>query len=483
MTTRIAEIDVPNYEDPELPNYRPPWWEASVKHWNEALLWTGDLKDVDFKSQYLFSPPGEGPEDYKLRIRSKTPEPYFSDAVDSTTSRFTQLVTEDNAPQVLINNANNVDGSGAALDQWSRKPLWAYFRDGACLMGVDIEDPDDSNIRRERVPYLTMIPMRNVFYPAYGFKFGRKQLIRVSIRYPYMFSTDRGKQEQGYEYLIYELTDAGCTVRSQLQNPKGKFEPSSAAQLLESASSTPSNPKPIMRIPFTDKLSTIQSVEITEDTDIFSMFRDVLNLGIEHYNAYSQYDTLTRKAATVTHYRQWPDSVPEDPSPLYSGPSKVIELGMGCTTGLVELQGNSISELRVRVENIESKIRARSSQIFYQGGNRSIAEVGTEEAKSKVRLPGIKTTIRSAFQDLFEIYEQFSNPAYSADSPVGSITIDEAAITPPVDPGLAQLLLQAATLGALNGQELRSAILRMGVLKAEDLTTQDSQLSIDQEIQ
>lgn len=450
-----------NYSDPSRPSYRPEWWRASVCHWDKTRDWTGFLEDPWFKNCYLCNVPGELEPDRNARIEADSPEPFFKDAVKDHASIFSSFELAEDAPQSLIDNQNNVDGSGGDLWQWTYDVLFAFFRDGGALIGADIAPAEtEEQQRQERTPRLLWVPLSDVYWPEYRNVNGVSKLSKISVR--------RGRTKLNPEcglkavndYWVYELNEAQqCTLTVWTEEDDKFIE--GDARFVNGADG-----QPLDRLPFTDKLSLVKTLDVSADRPLMSPFADILLLNIEHYNQRSEYNTVKRKTALpkVNHY--WADGVPDPPPPFYAGSGKVGNYSGEDREEYLELKGESLPELRQAVYDLEGKIAKRDNKLFSTVGNRSATEADIENQKAKAGYPGIKRLIESAFQDLFTIWEAFANPA--PEGGIGGITISDAAIKSPPNPQeLASLLLSVERSGMPIEAVMRKAV-RDGHFERDD---------------
>lgn len=452
-----------NYADPTRPDYRPDWWRRSVEHWDRTLDWTGPLDDTDFKDYYLCRVAGELEPDRTTRLQATSPEPYFKDAVGDHSSIFTQFEIDDDAPQSLIDNQDNVDLSGSDLWQWASNPLFAFFRDGAAIVGVDMPPAQsEQDLRSERRPRLFWVPVRDIYWPEYRDFGGVSKLAKISIR--------RGKTrirkpdnalEEYNEYWVYELdAESNCSVVLWVDGEEGK--PPTAVS--EPRPILAANGQPMKRLPLTDKLSFIGDLKVDQERVLLSPFADVLNLNIEHYNAKSELRAVEQKTALPTPVREWVDGVPSQAPPFYAGPGRCIDIQAGARVYYLELVGQSIPELRKGLADIERKIEARNNRLFHVGGNKSATEAEIENQKAKVGLPKIKAMVESAFQDVATVWELFANPS---PQPVGGITISDQVLQSPPDAQGLTSTLQAVPLG-VPIEAVIAKLIRDGHFYAED---------------
>lgn len=469
-----------NYSDPSQPDYRPIWWQQSVEHWQKTLHWTGPLDDPDFKNLYLTTVPGELTPNRAARVQATNPEPFFKDAVKDHASIFGQFEIAPDAPQSLIDNQDNVDLAGADLWQWSLAAFNALFRDGAAMLGcLTPKAETEKELREDRRPRLLWVPMRDVFWPEYREYDGVKKLAKISIRRGHTKQIKKGDLLLINSFWVYELNDQQqCYVTVWTENDKGKLIEGSAAPIKGSSG------KPLTRLPFTDKLSFINGIELTEEQQLYSPFADILNLNCEHFNARSEYNAVKQKTALPTPTRYWPNGVPENPPPFYAGPGRCIEMPSEGRVEYLELRGASLPELRADLDRLEAKIAIRDNKLFHVGdGTRSATEASIENQKAKVGMPGIKRMIESAYQDLFSIWEAYES---ATPGPVGGITISEQALSSPPD---SQSMI-AALSGVDRGLPIAaiiSKLIRDGHYKPEDFEGTQIQpiapLNLDEVIQ
>lgn len=458
-----------NHGDPSKPNYRPEWWRGSVLHWQRTLDWCGFLEDSYFKDCYLCQVVGEFPEDRATRIESDSPEPFFKDAVKDHASIFGQFELAEDAPATLVENQDNVDGTGRSIYQWTKEPLHALFRDGGALIGADAPIArTEEDTRLPRLPRLLWVPLRDVYWPEYRNYDGIDQLAKLSIRRGGSKSDPDGGLKAVNYYWVYELDAARrCTLKLWLEED-GKFTiqdriPGDSRPIPDFVFGA--DGQPLTRLPFSDKLSFLGDLNMSDERQIMSLFADILNLNIEHYNQRSEYNVVKRKSALPTPTRSWPNGVPDNAPPLMIGTGRCIDLGEGATVGFLELQGASLSELRQGLYDLEMKIKERDNKLFSISGNRSATEAEIENQKAKAGYPGVKMLIESAMQDLFTIWELFVN---ASPEPVGGIVISDAAISAPPSPQDLAALFSAAAAAGLTVEPLLRKAVRDGHFNVED---------------
>lgn len=449
-----------NYNDPSKPNYRPYWWQWSVEHWGQTLDWCGNLKDLDFKNKYLLQVPGELEPQRTARLQATSPEPFFKDSVKDNKSIFTQFELAADAPISLVENQDNIDLAGNDIQRWSSAPLIGLFRDGGSLMGVQPPQGDPRDF--DRRPSLTWVPMRDVFWPRYTNINGRKVLTRISIRRGVEGTDTSGNAIALNDYWVYELDEQGrCFVTVWHEDERFAYTTEEPIELPSAADG------PLGRLPFTDKLSWLESGDfnLTEEEQLYSPCTDILNLNEEHFNAYSEYTAVRRKTALPTPVREYANGVPANPEPLYIGPGKCINLDAGSKVYFLELNGASLPELREGISRIEQKIAHRDNKLFSTVGGRSVSEVEIENQKAKVGLPGVKSLVESAFQDLFAVWELFANPN---PEPVGGIVVSEQALKLPPDPSSVMARVATVERVGIPAAAAINAWTREGYYKSED---------------
>lgn len=447
-----------NYGDPSKPNYRPEWWRQCVLHWDDALAWTGNLRDLDFKDCYLTIVPGELREERKARLQATSPEPFFKDAVKDHTSIFAQFELADDAPVSLEENKDNVDLEGADLWQWIQSPLKSFFRDGGVVLGCDINRTVEPGQRR---PRLLSIPLRDVYWVEYRDFDGVSVWSRVAIRRSINILDSNGQLQLRDQYWSYELDEVQrCFLTVWTQDEHGKLIEGEAVPFVGSDGET------LSRLPFSDKLTVMGSLKLDVDALIMSPFDDVLSLNIEHYNARSEFDAVKRKTALPTPVRYWENGVPKDEElpPFFAGSGRTQDYSAGSRVEYLELQGESLPQLKDDLRDIESKIERRNNKLFHAASqNRSATEAEIENQKAKVGMPGIKMLVESAFQDVFTIWEMLANPN---PGPVGSIIIDDKVLEAPPNPQ--DMVPYISSLQFVPPQAVTAALIRKGFFTQED---------------
>lgn len=422
------------------------------------MAWAGNLKKKSFKELYLVKVPGELTQDRDARIDAECPEPFFKDAVSDHASIFSQFELADDAPQTLVENKDNVDLQGKSINLWAKQPIKAYFRDGGVLLGADMGPQVTLGVRR---PRLLWVPLRDVSWPEYRTVEGVSVWSRVAIRRTINVRTDEGLALRS-QYWSYELDeDQDCFVTVWTENEKGELLITEQPRPIEAA-----NGETLKRLPFTDTLTTLGDLNINQEEQIYSLFSDVLNLNIEHYNAKSYLTTICRKSAHPTPMRFWHGGVPKSPPAFYAGPGRAQDYAAGSDVRYLEVTGDSIPQLRQNVYDLETKIKARDNRLFNSGGvTKSATEAEIENQKAKVGLPGVIETVESAFQDLFMIWELFANPTPADD--VGGIVIDASVLNTPANPQEIPHYLQLIDRG-IPTDAVTNALKRRGYLTEED---------------
>jgi hypothetical protein len=449
-----------NYTDPSLPNYRPAWWQRSVLHWRKTLDWTGFLDDIDFKNRYLRIVPGEFVEDRTARLLAEDPEPFFRDAVEDHASIFTQFELSENAPRSLIENKNNVDKQGTDLWQWSGDVFNALFRDGGVCVGADI----DRNVEiGQRRPKFLWIPMRDVFWVEYRSFGDVDKWSRVSIRRAYNTLDENGHILLLNKYYSYELDEfQRCFLTVWDQDKNGNFNGPSTDPIPVFAA----NGEPLNRLPFSDKLSFLGDFNLNADRFIQSPFADILSLNIKHYNQSSELSTVRCKSAMPTPIRYWANGVPDTIPPFYAGTGKTQDYAAGSKVEYLELSGVSLPELREGLRKTEATIQERDNKLFHAGqGFRSATEAAIENQKAKVGMPRIKSIVESAYQDLFQIWQDLADR--ESRFVEGSIIVDDSALDAPPDASEIIPYLQAIDRG-IPTEAVIAAMLRRGIFTKED---------------
>ncbi|MEL7494640.1 MAG: DUF4055 domain-containing protein [Cyanobacteria bacterium J06554_11] len=449
-----------NYSDPSQPNYRPEWWRGSAAHWERTLDWCGFLEDPYFKDCYLCNVPGELSDDRAARIDADSPEPFFKDAVNDHASIFSQFELAEDAPESLVENQDNVDLKGSDLWQWTAHVLKAAFRDGGALMGADMPPAgSEQALRSERRPRLLWVPLRDVYWPEYRVYDGVEQLAKVSIRRGTTAQQSDGGLKQVNQYWAYELDEQRrCTVTIWTEDD-GKFIQSESTLL------TAANGVPLNQLPFTDKLTFLGDLNLSQERLLMSPFADILNLNIEHYNARSEYNAVKRKTALPTPVRYWAGGVPETIPPFYPGSGRTQDYDADSRVEYLELKGQSLPELRSAISDLQAKIAARDNKLFSTAGGRSATEADIENQKAKVGYPGVKRLIESAMQDLFTVWELFANPTPET---VGGIKISESAIQSPPNPQELAPLFLAVQKSGLSIEAVVRKLVRDGHFERDD---------------
>lgn len=446
-----------NYSDPSQPNYRPAWWRRSVEHWQKTLDWTGFLDDPDFKNIYLCEVAGEFKEDRLSRIMAEDPEPFFKDAVNDHASIFTQFELSEDAPETIKEYQDNVNLEGADLWQWSMEPLRALFRDGGALVGADI---DRNVVQGQRRPRLIWVPLRDVYWVEYRTFGGVAVLARCAIRKTINTLGNDGALQLRSQFWVYELDDQRrCTLTLWQEDDNAKLIPLESMFLVDAAN------RPLDRLPVSDKLCFMGDLNMDAERLIMSPFADVLSLNIKHYNQSSELSAIRRKTACPTPIRYWANGVPDPVPPFYAGSGKTQDYAQGSRVEYLELNGQSIPELRAGVEETERKIKERDNKLFHTKGGMSATEADIENQKAKVGMPLIKATIESAYQDVFTIWERLANPSPAED--VGSIIIDDTALDAPPNPTDIIPFMQAIDRG-IDPNVVIAAMIRRGLLTKED---------------
>lgn len=456
-TRRAAD----NYSDPSKPNYRPSWWRRSVDHWHKTLDWCGFLDDPDFKNLYLTEVPGEFAEDRVARIMAEDPEPFFKDAVNDHASIFTQFELADDAPETLIAQQENVNLEGSDLWQWSAEPFRALFRDGGVLVGADI---DRSVVQGQRSPRLVWVPLRDVYWVEYRGIDGVAKLARLSIRKTVNTLSNDGALQLRSQFWVYELDDAQrCWLTLWQEDDNAKLIEGDRVPLMAARGQ-------LNRLPFSDHLCFLGDLNMDAERLIMSPFADVLSLNLKHYNQSSQLSTIRMKTACPTPIRYWANGVPDPVPPFYAGSGKSQDYAAGSNVEYLELEGQSIPELRLGVEDTERKIKERDNKLFSGHVAMTATEASIENQKAKVGMPLIKALIESAYQDLFTIWELLANPAPDP-KPVGSIIIDSAVLDAPPQASDMLPYLQALDRG-IPSNAVVAAMMRRGLFTKEDFESE-----------
>lgn len=455
-----------NYDDPSRPDYRPLWWMDSVSHWGDTLQWTKNLRRNDFKDRYLTKVPGELTEDRETRVERTNPEPWFKDAVKDKASLFGQFSLSEDAPQSLKDSENNVDLQGTSLKQWALGPLRAFFRDGGAILGADITTQVVQGSRR---PRLLWVPLKDIYCPEYRNIDGIDVWSKVSIRRVVeAFDENSGKIEQKNEYWVYELDDSqACFVAVYREDDDAQFSAIQRPRYIVGA-----NNEPLQRLPFTDSLTVLGSLSMTEEDQIFSPLDDLLTLNIRHFNQQSRLDTVEAKTAVpkIMLYSRKEDVG----SAFYSGSGKVGVFDPEDRGEFLELKGESLPQLRQSVYDTAEAIKERDNRLFSAGVAKTATEAVIENAKAKASLPAMIEAVESAFQDAFAIWETFANPAHQEE--IGGIDIDVSVLDVPADPSQIPYYLQTQTIG-VPALAIQKELIERGLFSASSFERVELQAS------
>jgi len=292
--------------NPNLPNYRPPIWAHLIRRLERSLDWCDDLSRIDLKKKYLVQLPGEFEEDFEARLKVEDPEPFFADAVKDHASIFQQFELDEDAPKMLIEKQNNVDGTGLDLWQWAGHTLIPLFRDGGALLGADMPPASTvEEMKRDRTPRLFWVPLRDLYWIEYRQYGGIEKLSRVAIKRQ-IDAIEKGSVKSRWEYWVYELDEQSQCFLSVWQEVDDQLSVIEDARPILGA-----NGKPLNRLPFTDKFNFLGTLNFDDERQLIGPFNALLSLNIEHYNLKSKLTTMLGKVAVPTALRFWENGVPD----------------------------------------------------------------------------------------------------------------------------------------------------------------------------
>lgn len=460
--------------DLNRPNYRPPIWNYLIRRLERARDWCDDLSREDIKAKYLIQLPGELDQDYKVRLQSEDPEPYFADAIESHASLFQQFELAKDSPRSLQKLKNNIDGAGSDIWQWAGYVLKALFRDGGALIGVDIPPAEtEDDLRQFRRPRLIFVPLKDLYAPRYRQAYGLNILDRISIKRTSTRLVGNAFKPCA-EYWVYELNEnLECFVSVWVEINDRLLQEQPPRAIL-TASKTP-----LKRLPFVDNFNFVGTLDFDEERQLISPFNALVSLNIEHYNLKSKLNTVLGKTALPTPIRYWENGVPDQLPPFYAGSGKSQDYSAGSRVEYLELKGESIPALREQLNLIESKIAKRDNKLFHLNGvARSATEANIENQKSKAGLPAIKLLVESTFQDLFVLWELFANPDYSESSPIGSIIISDEVLRQPPAPDEVRATLETVHSGVASTEMALNRLVRIGFYEEQDLQKGDNSNAI-----
>ena len=457
-----------NFTNPNNPDYRPEWWRDSVKHWNETLLWCGNLRDHEFKDLFLKEVAGEHPVDRQTRVDRTDPEPWFKDAVKDKASLFSQFTLAEDAPESVRANEDNIDLQGTSLKQWALGPLKAFFRDGGAIIGADI----DTEVRvGDRRPRLVWVPMRDIYWPEYRNYNGVDVWSKVSVRRSVTTVDANGRLQAANQYWVYELDDnRRCVLTVYLEEVRQGIREQQFKVIKEPRIILDASNRPLTRLPFTDCLTVLSSLAMDAESQIFSPLDDLLTLNIRHFNQESRKDTVEAKTAVPKPLVY--SNKDDIGSNFYLGSGKVGVYNPEDRVEFLELKGDSLPQLRQSIYDTETKIKARDNRLFAAGVSMTATEANIENQKARVSLPGLIEIIESAFQDAFSIWESFANA--TPQDPIGGIEIDASVLDSPPNPAEIPAYLGTVNVG-VPAEAIVNALKRKGFFTDEDFAGQSLQ--------
>ena len=432
--------------------------------WEKAKDVYDGLLTFEAKEKYLNRKAGEHPDDFKARIRSSEFDNRYKKTIESNAGLLSDFSFSENPPQAIVDAEKDIDCRGNSLHVWSVKRDIEFLRDGGVLLGVDSSKALDERSQREkkdRRPWFIKVDVRDIFAPVVSVIDGKPTLTQVSIRRSQMMPDGEGFKRVD-QYWLYRLIDGG--VYYEVYEDKGEEELTLVASLEPLIAA---NGQPFPRLPF-EWYGVTDSLDFREGLPI-PVFAELCELNLKHFNKGSEIDRAETICNIPTPKRGWPGMIPENPPPFAMGISHCVEYVVGGEVGFLEPEGKTLQISHMRQLDREARMEAEDRRFLGVGeAPKTATQSIIESSQAKMSLRTMAERKESVFQELFKLWELFSNPRYVDGDDVGGIKISESALQAPATSQDRQQYREDLSLGFISRKTYQNVMIRLGIYDESD---------------
>jgi hypothetical protein len=476
----MANTDTPDWRPDYWRNYLSPLWKrlGDVFH---------GLHTEELKRRYLRQQLGEHDKVYEARVDSVAFANKLSPAVKAHAGLLSEFTLDDDAPQSARDAADDFDGQGNSLESvlldWDIEAL----QYNAVLALVDTPPAETGDAQRQaRRPRFVSINLRDVHAPQVIMIDGHLEISLISIRRSVAVPDGRFGYTMRDRYWVFSLEEletplpvpGGTIQRYQCIYEEWEEVESSKDTGLELVQTKPpavitnAAGRPLARIPivwyspYGDPLLFF-GVDNDIDRGGTPEYMPLVDFNLEFFNKHSSLNTAEDRCNYAMLVKSYPGSPPEN-EPDIAASGRVITLSGGASLNLLEPEGTAIASTREgqrdRVEAME-----QMAQAFLSGGQpgRTATEAMIESTQARLGLRNIARRKESAVQSVFTLWEQFSNPEWTPETPVGGITVSESVLSVPPTAQELQFWQSEFLAGALTKAEYDVKRRELGVYTEE----------------
>jgi hypothetical protein len=409
------------------------------------------LHTKELKRRYLREQLGEHAKVYEARIESVAFDNKLSPAVKAHAGLLSEFTLDDDVPLSITDARDDFDGQGNSLESvlldWD---VEALLYNG--VLGL-VDTPPALNSdqqRRPRRPRFMPINLRDVCAPQTMLIDGHLEISMVSIRRSVSVPEGRFGYTMRDRYWVFSLEELPtpirlpggseqryqCLYEEWEDVPKAKGSGSDLVQTKEPTPILDAAGRPLPRVPlvwyspYGDPL-LFAGVDNDQDRGGTPEYMPLVDFNLEYFNKHSSLNTAEDRCNYAMLIKSYPGAPPENEADLAVN-GRVLTVSGGATLSLLEPAGTAIASTREgqrdRVEAMEQQ-----AQSLLSGGQpgRTATEAMIESTQARLGLRNIARRKESAVQSIFELWERFSNPDWSPETPVGGITVSESILSIP----------------------------------------------------
>jgi hypothetical protein len=434
--------------------------------WTGSVAWVSPLvgiTDIQKAKAYLPQHSKENDIQYRDRVCRASFDRKFRDAISTISGFLSSFVIEDDTPEVIKSNLQNIDGSGTTLRNLLRQADQKALRDEHCFILVEFpKQPKDEHgypviinaaIERKMAlrPYLVLIDTRQVIdWEHDRYENGIKYLKRVVIReinssgeYQYRILYP------GY-YEIWEANDGDPVLIEKGQTSLSEI--------------------PLIYYSLTD-----DAVDI-DNNDLFGgepPLYDLAELNLKLFRKESEKDTIMTKVNlpvfVINELNPVRRRENEMPPPVTVGPNTVL---YNVKAEVIEPSGGAIEQTQADINKLKLEI---DKKVFtFQSGSYAPAtatEIDNITSANRSRLEVMAIAKEQAVHKIFTFWMQWIDASIKV---VGGITIDRRMLQSAIESSQANLYLALREKGELSRYGLFQ-LLKKGKILPDDF-------DIDEEI-
>ena len=429
------------------------WCQLQEQVWTPIRDLLEECWSLEKLQRHIPRRPAEPRDAYQLRVRSAYLDNYFSPAVSSYAALLGEYELCDEAPEVFLDDdtSSNVDLMGSDLRSFLASVDIEALAMGVCAVFVDYNS-------KLATPYLCLTSVEDLYGLEVLVEEGQHYIKALSVRYETEEVSDKDVKTIT-NYRVYRHRPA--TWQHYICKDGGDPEPQDEPQIIAGASGQPLEEIPVV---------WYSLVKTVCGSPPLPALLSLARLNIAHLGKASEIDTVETLINAPTAVRTWPAAVPQNPPPLMLGLNLSVDMPSGGMVSFLEPTGRGLDISHTRQGHREEQMQ-RLGQQFLSGGGyaRTATEVVLDSAQSKRTLLGMGRRKQSAVQEIFKLWQVFSNPTYRYPDWAGTITISDASLTAPVTSEDVGAVLEAYNSGLISREVALAKLKRIGWLTEEML--------------